>query len=64
MDERLNRIESMVEMAADNIPTITITTMMPGIMGRTSSEGVARSASVSPGTNNLAENPQKMETRV
>ena len=64
MEARLSRMESIVEMAADKIPTITIRTNARGIMVNPSSDGVARSGADTPGTSSLALNPHQTETIV
>ncbi len=64
MEDRVRRMESMVDMAAPRIPTITIRAKATGIRGWERRVGVARSALVRPGLNTFVEKPHMTETRV
>jgi hypothetical protein len=64
MEDRVRRIESMVEMAAPRIPTITKRAKILGMKGWERSVGVALSAPIRPGLNTLVERPHITETKV
>ncbi len=64
MDDRVRRMESIVETAAPKIPTITMRARISGMRGWERRVGVARSALVRPGLNTLVEKPHITETKV